>query len=563
MKKLALAALALSFTAPFWDLGHPLWEVDDARYAEVPRELHEAGWPLIPTLNGMDYVEKPPLIYWLGAASYGLFGVSEAAARLPLALAALVGLAGVWWLGGWLFSPATGRAAALVLGSMGVYAGLSHMITPDMTLTAALVWATALGLRVLHRPEDSRWAAPAAWLAIAAAFLSKGLIALLLPALWTTALAVLYPNLRQGYKRLLLGPGPVLFLAIVGTWVYAMERAAPGFCRVFFLEQHFQRFLDVGKYNRPGGWWYFLAEAAWGSLPWTPAALCAIVLPVVRWRKADASEVQLALWSLLVIAFFTTSSSKLPTYILPAFPFMALLTARFLVEGRADARLRAASALLAGILALAAIALPFVGPRFVPGLGAMEALLAAAAVASLAAAVFLAPRGPSGMPGAALAALTFIGFALVGARRAEPWVSSRPISWKVNEFLAKAEGEDPQTPVRLVAYDRYLQGVPFYTRRTMDVVNWVGELHYAKRFERFQDRFGDDKEIRAWPRPGERVLVVTTAKQAAWVERTRGGPGSIRGLESVGPYSLFELTPAAKVLKPLPPSSGGRAPARG
>ncbi len=281
----------------------------------------------------MDYVEKPPLIYWLGAASYGAFGVSEAAARLPLALAALAGLAGVWWLGAWLFSAAVGQGAALVLGTMLIYSGLSHMITPDMTLTAALVWATALGLRVLHRPEDASWAAPAAWLGIAAAFFSKGLIGVLLPGLWVCSLAVLDPKLRPGFKRLLLGPGPLLALALVGAWVVAMERTAPGFCRVFFLEQHFQRFLDVGKYNRPGGWWYFGAEAAWGALPWTPAALAASALPLLRWRKADPRELQLALWPALVIAFFTTSSSKLPTYILPAFPFMALLTARLLLDG--------------------------------------------------------------------------------------------------------------------------------------------------------------------------------------------------------------------------------------
>lgn len=543
MKKLPLAALALVLTAPFWDLGHPLWEVDDARYAEVPRELHEAGWPLIPTLNGMDYVEKPPLIYWLGAASYAAFGVSEAAGRLPLALAAVAAMGGVWWLGGWLFAPAVGRGAAMVLGSMLVFSGLAHMITPDMTLTAALVWATALGLRVLHRPDDARWAAPAAWLALAAAFLSKGLVALLLPGLWVTALAVLDPRLRPGYRRLVVGPGPLLFLGVVGPWVWAMERAAPGFCRVFFLEQHFQRFLDVGKYNRPGGWWYFLAEAAWGSLPWTPAALAALAAPLWRPRGSDPRELQLALWPALVIAFFTTSSSKLPTYVLPAFPFMALLTARFIAEGRVTAGLRAASTFLAVVLAAAAAAAVFAAPRLLPGLGTSEALLAAGAVAALACAVFLAPRGPSGAPAAALAALAFLGAALAGARRAEPLISARPVSRLLAAKVAEAESAEPGTPTRLVAYDRYLHGVPFYTGRTLDVVNWVGELHYAQRFERFAHRFGDDNQIRAWPNPGERVFVVAPLKQVAWVERTRGGPGSIRGLETVGPYAVFELTP--------------------
>ncbi|TBR20873.1 hypothetical protein EPO15_11810 [bacterium] len=542
MKRLPLALLALALSAPFWDLGHPLWEVDDARYAQVPRELHEAGWPLVPTLDGMDYVEKPPLIYWLGAASYRVFGVSEAAARVPLALAALAGVAGVWWLGGWLFAPAVGRAGALVLSTMLVYAGLAHMITPDMTLTAALLWATALALRVIHRPEDARWAAPAAWLAAAAAFLAKGLVALLLPALWTTALAVLDPKARAGFKRLLWGPGPLLFFGVVGPWVWAMERAVPGFCRVFFLEQHFQRFLDAGKYNRPGGWWYFLAEAAWGTLPWTPAALAALAAPLWSPRKADPRELQLALWPLLVVGFFTTSSSKLPTYVLPAFPFIALLTAKFLLDGRSEGRLRAAAALLAGVLGLAAAAAAAAGTQLVPGFTGPDALLAAGALAALAAGVLWAPRGVDGFPKAASAALLFLALALAGARRAEPLVSARPVARLLSEAVARAEAETPGVPVRLVAYDKYLHGVPFYTGRRVDVVNWVGELHYAKRFERFADRFGDDNQIREWPRSGERVFVTAPLKQAAWVERTRGGPGSIRTVGTAGNYAVFELT---------------------
>ncbi|MBI4386844.1 MAG: hypothetical protein HY551_05630, partial [Elusimicrobia bacterium] len=81
----------VALTMPFWDLGHPLWEVDDARYAEVPREMAQSGDWITPRLNYMDYIEKPPLIYWLGALSYKALGVSEAAGRLPLAILAILG----------------------------------------------------------------------------------------------------------------------------------------------------------------------------------------------------------------------------------------------------------------------------------------------------------------------------------------------------------------------------------------------------------------------------------------------------------------------------------------
>src|SRR5581483_4930887 len=99
------AMFLIALTSPFWSLGHALIEVDDARYAEVPREMAQTGHWAVPTLDYFDYVEKPPLPYWLTAVSYELFGVSETTARLPLAALACAGLALTGWLGWWLLSP--------------------------------------------------------------------------------------------------------------------------------------------------------------------------------------------------------------------------------------------------------------------------------------------------------------------------------------------------------------------------------------------------------------------------------------------------------------------------
>ncbi len=554
MKKASWAVLALVLSAPFWDLGHPLWEVDDARYAEVPREMQASGRLLVGQLDYMDYIEKPPLIYWLGRASYSVFGVSEAAAHLPTALTALAGLLGVWWLGFWLFSPATGTGGALILGTCLQYGGLSHLTTPDMAVSVALLWATALILRVLRRPEDAPWAAPAAWLAMAAAFLSKGLIGMVLPAAWVGMLAASFPALRPGLRRLLLDPGLLLFTGIVGTWVWSMERAVPGFCRVFFLEQHFQRFFEAAKYNRPGPWWYFLVSDPVGLLPWTPAALAGLFLPLWRRKTADPRLVQLALWPVVVIGFFSISSSKLLTYILPAFPFQALLAARFLEDadrppwlskwGDGLSLLCAVAAV--GALFTAGIFMSVTNPRMAP-LSAGTAGLAALALAAMSGAAAWAAR-PGGVSSrAAAATLAASALCLLGAHEFEPWLSARPIARAISKRL----GEAGETPVRLVALDRYLQGVPFYTGRQVDLVNWVGELHYAKRFERYAARFGDDRQLLAWPNPGERVLLTLPKKELPRVSRLRGG--AVKDVEDVGPYVLLELSSTAP---PAPPPSG-------
>lgn len=553
MSRLKAAALFVVLSMPFWHLGHPLWEVDDARYAEVPREMFVSGDLTVPTLDWMDYIEKPPLIYWMGAASYALFGVSEAAARLPLALTAVMGLLGVWWLGGWLFAPATGSAAALVLGSGVLFAGLSHILTPDMAVSVALLWATGLGLRTMRRPEDASWAAPAAWLAVAAAFLAKGLIGLVLPGAWALALAFLFPELRRGLGKLVLSWGLLAFLAVVGAWVWRMETAVPGFCRVFFLEQHFQRFLDTGKYNRPGPWWFFFATDLWGMLPWAPAAAAALILPLASPRRSDPRTVQLALWPLIVIAFFSTSSSKLVTYLLPAIPLQALLTAELL--GRSKPRwLTRTGTAVAALLFCAVAAAPFAAGR-IPGVDSGTLALGAAAAALYGLGSILAARGA--VPQAALASAAALALCLGGASRLEPLLSARPVAQELNRRLAAAA---PGETVRLVAYDRYLHGVPFYTRRQVDVVNWVGELHYAKRFARFAHRFGDDNQIRAWPEDGERVLVTMPVRELDRVVETRGGPGSVKDVVTVGQTAVLELLPKARSAPPASASGPARAP---
>lgn len=554
MKTLKAAALLLVLSAPFWDLGHPLWEVDDARYAEIPREMLASGNWLVPSLNELPYIEKPPLIYWLGTASYRLFGVSEAAARLPLALEALAALAGIWWLASWLYAPSAAATGVLVLGSAILFLALSHMITPDMAVTAALTWAVALSLRTLRRPADASWAAPGAWLAMAAAFLSKGLIGIILPAAWLMSLGLLFPDLRLGLKRLLLSWGLPLACVLAGVWLWRMEAAVPGFWRVFFIEQHFQRFVDVGKYNRPGGWWFFLATDAGGFMPWAPAALAGLALPLARFRRADPRDLQLALWPAVVILFFTSSSSKLITYILPALPIQALLAARIIEEGAiADWLNRAALGLGAILLAAAPAAYAFL-PGRVPGLDAGGAAAAGIGLAALGAATALASRGTRAVPAAALAALLSLACGLAAARRAEALVSARLVSQDLTERIAAA---GPGAHIRLVAYDRYLHGIPFYTRRPVDVVNWVGELHYARRFAEFSQRFGDDNQISAWPAPGERVFVVMPSHQLGWVTRRRGGPKTITGVLAHGPFVVLELLRARSA---RPPSGAGRAP---
>ena len=537
--------LACALALPLLGLSSPLIEVDDARYAEVPRAMAASGDWVMPSLNGMPYVEKPPLWYWAAAAAEKAFGPSEASARLPLLLLALLGAAGVWWLSSWLYCAGTGRAAAAATATSVLWLFLSHNMTLDMPVSVFLLWTTALALRAMARPEDSRWAAPAAWLTAALAFLSKGLIALLLPGLWVVGLAVLFPKLRQGARKLVSPLGILIFVAVVAPWFAAMQRRRPDFFHVFFVEQHFQRYLTP-KYQRGAPWWFYLAVLPAGLLPWSAPALAGLARALRDPFGKDFRAPALAAWVLGVAAFFSTSNSKLATYILPALPHACLLAVVALEEGLprwAQVLQRALGGLLLAAAALAAAALASgrlpatLWPP--PGLPAPDAaalaVLMMITLVSLAVALIVAPssRRPSAVlaGGGALAGLCLF----VGLRIAAPISSAKEASLAV---LADVRAED-----QVWTYGTYLQGLPFYTHRPVDkMVYFVGEFHYAKRDPAHAERFGDDKDVHALPRKGGRTFVILRSFERPHFTRTvTGGESAIASWREFGRWSLAEV----------------------
>lgn len=526
----------LALTLPFWDLGAPLLEVDDARYAQVPAEMLASGDWTKPTLNGLDYIEKPPLWYWLAASSYRALGVGEAAARLPLALLSVLGALGAWWLGAWLYAPAVGRVAGAATASALLWAFLSHNMTLDLPVSVFLFGASAFALRAMLRPEDGRWAAPAAWACAGLAFLSKGLISVLFPAAWVLGLALLRPELRVGAAALARPDGPLLAAAIVLPWLLAMQKVKPDFLRVFFLEQHFQRFLTP-KYNRGADWWFYLLVLPAGLLPWTvPAA--GGVLRALRRPFGDVRDFALTCWILGVALFFSLSHSQLATYILPVFPFCAVLAARRLEDGLAPTARKALSAVGGGLIVLSALAATAVlsgkiPPKTLPPSGGPAVFLGLAALTILGAVQMLAARSQRPALPLLTGGMLAWGLALGALRAAEPLVSARA--------LARAVRERARPGDEVWTYGTYLHGLPFYARRRVDrMVYFVGEFHYALRDPANADRFGDDDEMRLLPLPGKTVFVAYRAFERPHL-LSLPRPGSVAADRDFGPWALAEI----------------------
>jgi 4-amino-4-deoxy-L-arabinose transferase-like glycosyltransferase len=455
--------------------GSDLLEPDEARYAEIPREMLATGDWLVPRLNGVDYFEKPPLLYWANAAAIRLLGATPYAARLPSRLAALGTAALVAGALVPLFGGEACALAALVCLSSLLFFGLGRTNLTDGLLTFAMTLCIAALARFLEARDRGvpahGWAALAG-LGAGLAVLTKGLVGVVLPG----GAFVLWAILRRRPRRIreiLLSPAAPVALAVTVPYFLAVERAAPGFSRFLWVHEHFQRYATA-EASRPGPPYYFIVLFLAGFLPWT------VLLPAAASGAARgegfAREIAtfLLLYAAVVLVFFSLSHSKLPPYILPMWPAAALLVGWGLANFAG--RLTAPLAMLALILAAACAAGLSIGlrngdlPRY--GLTGLAIAAAAVVVASAGLAAVLARRGSA----PAILALS-TGWAIFAAILV--WNLPRISPDQSAESLARAAGSAAGSEAEVVCYHTYLQGFPWTLRRRVPIYGWKGELEFG------------------------------------------------------------------------------------
>lgn len=343
---------------------------DEGRYAEISREMTVSGDWVTPRLNDLKYFEKPPLQYWATAAAYEVFGLQEWAARLWTALTGFLGILLTGYTATRLYGSRTGVIASAILASSALYVLLGHINALDMALSffmTATLFCSLLARSNSDPRVQRRWMLTA-WAAMGLAVLSKGLIGIVLPG----AVLMIYLVLSRDWallKMLEWWRGPWLFLVIAAPWFVMVSVRNPEFSHFFFIHEHFERFLTT-EHRRDGAWWYFVPILLGGSLPWLtvmgPALFSSLVRP---FRPAPLMhsmpysdrrfkpEWMLLIWAVFIFVFFSASSSKLPAYILPIFPALAILFARAAASLNRK-QLLTHLALLA-VLALAALVLVF------------------------------------------------------------------------------------------------------------------------------------------------------------------------------------------------------------
>jgi len=306
----------------------PLTDPDETFYAETAKEMLTRGEIITPYIFGKPQFEKPPLYYWLVISSFKAFGVNEFAARFPSAIIGILGVIGIYLLGSALVSRKTGFLAGVVLATSIQYLVLSRGCVTDILLGVTILYAFLFFFYAyLAGSGKTKWYLLSA-ACLGLAVLTKGPIGLLLPAA-IIALYMLFTGEIKRLKEIPIFRGAVVFLIVALPW-YLLAYKAHGseFIDAFFGFHNVVRFLHP-EHASGDIFYYYAPIIAVGFLPWT------IFLPMGIWQslreKSKAikkADLFLLLWFLVIVIFFSISRTKLPTYVFPVYPALALLLGR-------------------------------------------------------------------------------------------------------------------------------------------------------------------------------------------------------------------------------------------
>lgn len=529
----------------------------DAVQAQIARNMLESGDWVTARLNGIAYLEKSPLVYWLMAISFAIFGTHDWVARLPIAL----GVIALCWLtnriGRWAFDARTGFYAGLSLATcVGLFL-FTRILIPDVILTLMIALAMWAFARALDTDElhPRRWAY-IFWVAIAVGLLLKGLIAAVFPVA-AVCLYLLFTRQLSSVWKLRPFEGIPIALLIAAPWhILATFRNPPyfdltprsergqyhGFFWFYFLNEHLFRFLNMRyprDYNTVPRHLFWLLHLLW-LFPWSVYLTSVPKLSYKPVDRAGRMRLLALCWAGFVLVFFTFSTTQ-EYYSMPVYPALALLLGS--VMASPDSWTRTASKILAGIAGSAAVvigailwhvkALPTPGDisnaltqnpdAYTLSLGHMGDLtlqsfaylrtpLIVAGIAFVVGAV-----GAWRMRFLAIAAMMviFLNAARLALVVFDPYLSSHPLA----NALLKAP------PGQLIADNQYytFSSVFFYTNRRALLLNGrVTNLEYGSYAPDAPDVFLDDNEfVKRW-KTTERYYVLVEKPSVPRIENLVG-----------------------------------------
>jgi 4-amino-4-deoxy-L-arabinose transferase-like glycosyltransferase len=532
LKRFALASAALFVVlSTIWliDIGNrKLANPDEGRYSVLAMHMADSNDYVTPRLNGLKYFEKPPMQYWATAATFEVFGKSDWSARFYVALSALLSILIVGYTAGRLFTREVGIFTGLALVACPYFMALAEIVTLDMGLT---LWTTlTVSAFMLSQSELVRLRERTFWLCVAAlasagAVLSKGLIGIVFPG----AVLFLYCLLNGDWRRLLnikWWLAVPLFFVAVTPWFYLVAERNSEFLHFFFVHEHFQRFTTT-QHRRVEAWWFFLPIMFVGVFAWALALIPSLLRGWMQHHHADKRSFRplrfVVIWVVFVVFFFSISGSKLPAYVLPTFPFIAMLLGYYVATtpGRKVALLISPIAPLGLGLAWFLSTQPAKRARNPFELALYnqygDILIPAFVIFSIGVAIALAFfwRNSKVSRRWAMVILSMASVHMVhridaGYETLSPLQSGYAMSQSINKKIT------PDT--RLYMVKTYDQTAPFYVGRTFTLVDYVDEFELGQKSEPGKNipKLADFPA--AWSAPGAAIAVIAPSD----IDKMRG-----------------------------------------
>ena len=504
-----------------YELGNrPFANPDEGRYVEIPREMVMSGDYVTPRLNTLKYFEKPPLFYWMQAASIKIFGINETSMRIWLVIFAVLGCLSVFFA-----SILYGNSVIAALTSTGVLATTllyyihSRLIILDLVLSvfiSASLWCFFLAfVSDRKRKANEKKALVISMYALAAlAGITKGLIGIALPGM-VAFLWIAFTKNWKKIKEILYLPGIITFLTIFLPWHIIVCLRNPDFFNFYFIHEHFLRYTTT-VHQRFEPMWFFIPITLLGLFPWTGFAIAALKNAINSIKKSE--NIFLLSWVFGILAFFSLSNSKLIPYILPIFPPIAYMIGTMLVniEGERDFKVGSYLSVVITVILIAVfvvirnedkIAVVVQHPDIITIISVFGIMMAASAVTLLCGIFFKLDR-----------VLIIALYTLLSANML--WIINKAIPYY--QDIKKPSTKEIAETIRInmkdgdavFCYGKYYQDFPVHLNSQVGVVDDVDELEFGMNSEK--DRkviFSSDEFWDLWKTSSQRIFLLLSREK--------------------------------------------------
>lgn len=332
-----LGLLIVCYFIFFFNIGnYPLMDVDETRYVSMARDMFHCKDFLTLYLNGEFFFEKPPLYFWGECLSFAIFGkVTEFSARFPVALYGTLSTLLLYFTGKKIVSRRFGVISALILATTLEFVILAKFAILDIVVTTCVGFSVMFGfLTQFVQDKNKKYMWWLFYIFSGLAVMAKGIPGFVVPFAVMFFVTIANKTFKQVFKPQYILPGFLLFFLIVLPWHLIMFKIHdPLFFHEYIIKHHIERFLNSNEINREQPFYFYILTVLWGLVPWIFSAIAVGITKLKSIKKFNVTELSNpqkyllfnAIAFVVTMLFFSSSSTKLITYILPVYFFTACI----------------------------------------------------------------------------------------------------------------------------------------------------------------------------------------------------------------------------------------------